>query len=597
MKVLDRSGLERLWLHIIGKLGEKVDRVEGKGLSTNDYTTEEKEKLVLLNGLVGNTAVSTQINNAVSSITTESIGALSEEDYYGIVREEDSLVSVKSLDGLAIKAITNIEAMQSGTEEPSSDNIRPITGWNTVNLSHTGKNMTNLGTVEFVRYKEITLENPIPSGDYVVSATINTTDTDDNFVNFYFICADGSRINWYISPGRRNHKELKLTSPLVKLQMYAAGNYPNGTGDTVTYADIQIEAGTVATDYEPCQGAFLSAELPETVYGGTLNWNAGILTITHRHITLTGDEDWASNQSVGQFFCEGMLTNNESTASINGGYCSHYKYGDTQAGADKSIQGNGSYVWITDSSFTTVDELKTYLAAQVTANTPVELVYPLAAPYTVQLMPQQLTSIDGINHVWSNCGSTQASFNYSPSDNIVVDTELSETSTNPVQNAAISVVINNLKNLVGDTTVPTQISNAIADLINGAPTTLDTLGEIATAMEENADVVAALDSAIGSKANISDLSSHINDETNPHNVTLDQLNVSATATELNFVSGIRSNIQAQFDELSVSITNDEIDAICGSTLELDSTLTDELTGTTYTLYVSEGKLKMTEVNE
>ncbi len=48
----------------------------------------------------------------------------------------------------------------------------------------------------------------------------------------------------------------------------------------------------------------------------------------------------------------------------------------------------------------------------------------------------------------------------------------------------------------------------LANLINGAPTTLDTLGEIATAMEENADVVQALNDAIGTKANASDLTSH-----------------------------------------------------------------------------------------
>lgn len=41
---------------------------------------------------------------------------------------------------------------------------------------------------------------------------------------------------------------------------------------------------------------------------------------------------------------------------------------------------------------------------------------------------------------------------------------------------------------------------AISNLINSAPTTLDTLGEIATAMEANADIVAALEESIGSKA-------------------------------------------------------------------------------------------------
>ena len=42
---LDSSGVTRLWQHIIAKLGNKVDKEIGKGLSTNDYTTTEKDKL------------------------------------------------------------------------------------------------------------------------------------------------------------------------------------------------------------------------------------------------------------------------------------------------------------------------------------------------------------------------------------------------------------------------------------------------------------------------------------------------------------------------------------------------------------------------
>ena len=53
----------------------------------------------------------------------------------------------------------------------------------------------------------------------------------------------------------------------------------------------------------------------------------------------------------------------------------------------------------------------------------------------------------------------------------------------------------------------------IADLVNGAPSTLDTLGEIATAMAENEGVVDALNSAIGSKASRTELESHVNDNT------------------------------------------------------------------------------------
>ena len=40
----------------------------------------------------------------------------------------------------------------------------------------------------------------------------------------------------------------------------------------------------------------------------------------------------------------------------------------------------------------------------------------------------------------------------------------------------------------------------ISKLINSAPEALDTLGEIAQAMKENEDVIKALNSAIGNKA-------------------------------------------------------------------------------------------------
>lgn len=49
---------------------------------------------------------------------------------------------------------------------------------------------------------------------------------------------------------------------------------------------------------------------------------------------------------------------------------------------------------------------------------------------------------------------------------------------------------------------------AIANLINGAPSTLDTLKEIADAMAENDEVVTALDTAIGTKAGAEELQSH-----------------------------------------------------------------------------------------
>lgn len=51
----------------------------------------------------------------------------------------------------------------------------------------------------------------------------------------------------------------------------------------------------------------------------------------------------------------------------------------------------------------------------------------------------------------------------------------------------------------------TYVNQKVADLVNSAPTTLDTLGEVATAIQNNATVVEALNNSIGNKANATDV--------------------------------------------------------------------------------------------
>ena len=60
---LDRAGAIHLWKTIEAMLGTKVDKIEGFGLSSNDYTTEEKKKLAGLSDL----DVATTENNGLMS--------------------------------------------------------------------------------------------------------------------------------------------------------------------------------------------------------------------------------------------------------------------------------------------------------------------------------------------------------------------------------------------------------------------------------------------------------------------------------------------------------------------------------------------------
>lgn len=72
MKYLDSNGLLYLIQKIKTWLTGKVDKVDGKGLSTNDYTTDEKTKL----SGIATGANKTTINNTLTSTsTTEALSA------------------------------------------------------------------------------------------------------------------------------------------------------------------------------------------------------------------------------------------------------------------------------------------------------------------------------------------------------------------------------------------------------------------------------------------------------------------------------------------------------------------------------------------
>lgn len=63
-------------------------------------------------------------------------------------------------------------------------------------------------------------------------------------------------------------------------------------------------------------------------------------------------------------------------------------------------------------------------------------------------------------------------------------------------------------------TAKSYTDTSISNLINSAPTTLDTLGEIATAMADNAEVVEALETSIGNKADKSAIPTKVSQLTN-----------------------------------------------------------------------------------
>lgn len=71
-KFMDKDGFLYFWQLLKVKLGGKVDKVDGKGLSTNDYTTAEKNKLGNIETGANKTTV---INNLTSTSTSDALSA------------------------------------------------------------------------------------------------------------------------------------------------------------------------------------------------------------------------------------------------------------------------------------------------------------------------------------------------------------------------------------------------------------------------------------------------------------------------------------------------------------------------------------------
>ena len=76
-------------------------------------------------------------------------------------------------------------------------------------------------------------------------------------------------------------------------------------------------------------------------------------------------------------------------------------------------------------------------------------------------------------------------------------------------------------------TVKSEVKNytdqQIANLLNNSTEAVDSIYELRDAMEDNADAIESLVAISGNKANASDLTEHVNNKNNPHNVTKEQL--------------------------------------------------------------------------
>lgn len=103
-KYLNSTGLSHFWDRISNILSQKVDKVNGKGLSTNDYTTEEKNKL---------NNIETQANKTIIDATLSITGQAADAKAVG--DELNNKIDDVQIEGASIVDVNGIASIPIAT--------------------------------------------------------------------------------------------------------------------------------------------------------------------------------------------------------------------------------------------------------------------------------------------------------------------------------------------------------------------------------------------------------------------------------------------------------------------------------------------------
>lgn len=328
-----------------------------------------------------------------------------------------------------LQITTTFEPKQEGSGEPSPDNIRPISGWTGAKLTRCGKNLLN-----YNQWRQSTVANGtavFENNGVTLTATGDDcfTQYDGDTVKIYIAEGETITLSWketenklgsiYIFPNGELSEIVGTSNVSAKKITYTAGagvSYVtfrfgvSNKGDTISYKNIMIEYSSTATPYEPYQGDTYTADFGQTVYGGMLDWQTGVLTVDRALYTFDGSEafinpDWTNPYAYAlwNLFPDVVNYGWDDTADA---YCSHYTASSVGYIYSNAIAGfviyDSGHLIFSSPTHADVDAFKSYLAAQYAAGTPVQVCYKLATPITIQLTPQEIKAIKGINTLYSN---------------------------------------------------------------------------------------------------------------------------------------------------------------------------------------------------
>lgn len=292
------------------------------------------------------------------------------------------------------------------------ENIRPIKGRDSVMVERCGENLIDSDRVTEVS-AAYGLTTQYVSGKITISGIYSRLSTNSSFSFMYLS---------YKLPPTTKFAALDLKTSGCKLRGIRFTNEERNkiaidlneltTGEKaeISFYLIAYVGTTAPTTYTPYIGQTNTLTLPETVYGGEVDAVSGDAKETWKTITLDGTETWIKGSPIegvySYFVPAAVSATYMPIATTSTEVCTHYKILNYNDGTESAFLSGEPYVYINTSRFNSVEELKSYLAAQNDAGTPVQIAYKLAEPIPFTATgAQPLPALAGVNTVLTDADS------------------------------------------------------------------------------------------------------------------------------------------------------------------------------------------------
>lgn len=321
-------------------------------------------------------------------------------------------VTFESLDGGHAKTCeVEFGPIQSGSGDPSPSNIRPISGWDSLNLNQAGVNLAN-PTV----YKQgyvlgsdgsesaqanycITDKCIITAGkDYILRFKENPGTLSDNAIRIGFYKKDGT----FIIRSVRTNATTYFTAPSDTA--YCVLSYNNTPSSDNYKWDIMLNEGQTALDYIPYQGQNHTTTFPNTEYGGKVVWKDGaVKAVIDRAIVDLGSLDWDYRSGEQQKFFD--------SSPVTGMKSLLYDSDLSKFDSDIFVTKNPNVGWgnMSNCSFGVLntrfrirwEDYTDYTLFKNAVNNHY-IVYELETPTEITLTPETIELLKGQNVLWTD---------------------------------------------------------------------------------------------------------------------------------------------------------------------------------------------------